>query len=174
VSTNLLVKQTATVWQGADGATFDVIEDGSPLSAMTLRAGLDDLVSPMQKIMSYMLLDDGSKVRLPFIEITCIIPDRTGIIAIFNPGQYLKPDGTDFFSYPNNAAIFNADGRLRFQLECDYGHRIAAFHSGSMKPQYKGMMGVLMATHADSPPEWVYAVDPTSPKLIRTGQWVRW
>ena len=103
-----------------------------------------------------------------------MLADRTGVVVIFDRGTYTYPDGSDIFSKPNNAAIFNADGSLRFQLVLPHGDRIAAMHGGAMPEKFDGMLGVLMATHPDSPPEWAFAVDPNSPQLIETRQWVRY
>lgn len=168
------VCSTATSWEGADGTTTDLVIDGSALSADVRLRALDALKRPVRRTESFILQADGTRHPLSFIGDSYILPDRTGIVAIFDAGQYTKADGTDCFPYPNNAAIFNADGRLRFQLQLNDGHRIATFHTGWMPPKFEGMMGVLMATHADAPPEWVYAIDPSSPVLIPTGQWVRY
>ena len=114
---------------------------------------------------------------MPFTDFAWILPDRTGVVVIFKQGSYVHPDGSDVFALPNNAAIFNADGTLRFQLKVPQDavtHRIAAMHSGAMLGNYKDMMGVIIASHPEAEPEWVYAIDLNSPELIRTGQWVRY
>ena len=169
-----LVKQVIGVWQGADGSIAEMIYDGSPLDAMTLFEKVESLPDPARKISAYLLLENEERSVLPFIGVAYMLPDRTGVVAIFEPGQYVKEDGTDHFPQPNNAAIFNADGSLRFQLKLDWkGGRIEAFHGGAMPRSYKDHLGVVIATHPDAPPEWVYAIDPNKPELISTGQWVR-
>jgi len=172
-----LIRTVVGVWQGSDGATADVVYDGDEFDAMERRQPLTGLKGPKKKIAMYLRLQDESIAWLPFVASVHLLSDRTGVVAIFEPGQYTKPDGTDHFPAPNNAAIFNADGTLRFQLMVPrdaLADRIAAFHSGSMPPQFAHNMGVLIATHADAPPEWAYAVDPNNPELIPTRQWVRY
>jgi hypothetical protein len=172
-----LIQAVAAIWQGADGATVEVIYDGDDRNAMERLAPIDQLISPKKDVALKFRLNDGSAVDLPFLGAAYLLPDRTGAVAIFEPGQYIKPDGTDRFPAPNNAAIFNADGSLRFQLivpERNFAHRIAAFHRGAMPKKWEGYMGLLIATHPDALPEWVYAIDPSRPELISTGQWVRY
>jgi hypothetical protein len=165
------------VWSGFDGRHAEVIFSGRTTGAIQAWKDVDSLVAPARQIETYMLCDDGSHVRLPFLGIAYVLLDRTGVIAIFSPGQYVKNDGSDYFPRPNNAAIFNADGTLRFQLRLPVGYvadRIGGFHGGAMLGKFADYMGVVVATHADAPPEWVYAVDPNNPELIETGQWTRW
>ena len=169
-----LVDQVVGRWQDSDGAIAELIYDGDTRDAITGRAPLKHLKRPMTKVAMYLRLNDGTTTPLPFVAEVYILPDRTGVVARFEPGEYVSREGRDHFPAPNNAAIFNADGSLRFQLKARYGDRIAAFHGGAMPKQWEGYMGVLIATHPDAPPEWVYAVDPSSPELISTGQWVRY
>jgi hypothetical protein len=168
------VREVVGTWKGADGEVAEVCYDGPSFDAMEAFKPLDKLLKPLTKVSMQMNLDDGTSVDLPFRTIAYMLPDRSGVIAIFEPGQYTHPDGTDVFPKPNNAAIFNADGSLRFQLMLPYGDRIAAFHGGNMPEKFSGMVGLLMAESPRSQPEWVYAVDPNSPTLIDVRQWVRW
>lgn len=170
------ISQVVNVWRDTGGSTAEVIWDGSNLSSTEKWKCVKELDEPKKQISSYLLLEDGTRSYLPFIDGSAyLLPDRTGVVAIFEPGGYTKPDGTDHFPAPNNAAIFNADGSLRFQLRTDsVVHRIAAVHSGSMPPRFANFMGVLIASHENSPPEWVYAIDPDNPQLIPTYQWIRW
>lgn len=171
-----LISQIVNVWRGSDGSIAEVVWDGSSLDAIEKWKCVDSLPDPVDQIATYFLLDDGTISNLPFLRSRGQrLPDRTGAVIIFDSGKYTKPDSTDHFPAPNNAAIFNADGSLRFQLKVSgLANRIAAFHSGSMPPRFASQMGLLIATHADAPPEWVYAVDPNSPELSSTGQWVRY
>lgn len=172
-----LLSQVINVWRGADGSTAENILDGGVLDAIASFEAVDCLPNPARPIATYLLLSDGTRSDLPFVGRAYMLLDRTGVVAIFEPGQYTKPDGIDHFPEPNNAAVFNVDGSLRFQLTVPKGalvHRIAAFHGGAMPAKWANYMGVLVATHADAPPEWVYAIDPSNPELIATGQWVRY
>jgi len=174
VEMSALIAQTGTLWQGANGKSATWITDGSPVNAIEASADLKKLQPPKREIESFLILEDGTRVALPFCGLTYRLPDRTGVVAIFEPGQYLKPDGTDYFPYPNNAAIFNADGSLRFQLVQEDWYRIGAIHSGSMPAKFDGKMGLLIAATPQDYPELVYAVDPESPKLISTLQQIRY
>jgi hypothetical protein len=111
-----LVAQTGTTWQGADHNTADVLADGKKTDAIQAWADADKLMPPLKRLESFLILEDGTRVVLPFNGLCYRIPDHTGVIALFEPGQYLRADGTDYFPYPNNAAIFNADASLRCQV----------------------------------------------------------
>jgi len=173
-----LVYRSGTVWKGVDGSIARHWVDGEKESFEDRWTTVDALQKPVSKVGAVMNLDDGTEIFLPSRELHWIIPDRTGVLVIFEPGSHTHPDGTDIFPEPNNAAIYNADGSLRFQLRVPPGHivdRIAAVHGGAIvSPKFKDMMGVLIATDKRGPPEYVYVIDPSQPELISTGQWVRW
>jgi hypothetical protein len=171
-----LVLRTATVKRGNNGAEANAFVDGDPRDADVRWAEVDALPAPTVSLGSEIWLEDEERIRLPFKTLPWILPDRTGVLVWFEEGEYTNPDGTDVFPKPNNAAIYNADGSLRFQLRFPVGDcsgRIGGVHSGSMPDRFKGMMGVV-AGSAHGTPEWVYAVDPNNPELIPTEQWVRW
>ena len=111
-----LIKQVGILYQGAKGKRAEWIVDGSPVDAMEASREVDALVPPLGKIESFLILTDGTRVTLPFCGIAYRIPDHTGVVAIFEPGQYLNTQGEDMFPRPHNAAIFNADGSLRCQV----------------------------------------------------------
>ena len=169
-----LIAQTGKRWQSVTGEVAEEIVDGGSLNAIDASAAVWKLLAPIGQVESFLIMDDDSRVVLPFNGLAYRLPDRTGVVAIFEPGQYLKPDGTDYFPYPNNAAVFNADGSLRFQLEQEGWYRIGAFHSGSMPDKFNGKMGLLIAAYPQDPPELVFAIDPASPKLISTLQQIRY
>ena len=134
------------------------------------------LPQPKAELGSELWLTDGRQIKLPFNALPWMLPDRTGVVVLFESGEYTHPDGSDVFPAPNNAAIYNADGSLRFQLRFpvgDFSGRIGGIHPGSMPARFKDMIGVV-AGSTQGPPEWAYAIDPNSPELIPTGQWVRW
>lgn len=173
-----LIAQTGILWRSVTGDEAEVIVDGRSCSAIEAWNEMNRLLPPLGEKEAFLLLENGARVSLPFIGLTYRIPNRTGVLAIFNEGEYIHPDGSDVFPVPNNAAIYNADGSLRFQLKLPEGHypagRIGGIHSGSMPERFKGMMGVVVATSLQANPEWVYAIDPNQPELIATHQWVRW
>lgn len=111
-----LIAQTGIVWQGADWRTADVLYDGKNTDAVEAWASADQLPHPLKQVNSFLILTDGARITLPFCGIAYRTPDHTGVVAIFEPGQYLNAQGEDMFPRPHNAAIFNADGSLRCQV----------------------------------------------------------
>lgn len=110
------VQQTVLLWHAADGERFQYIVDRGGLSDEGNSERLRALKRPLAQVSSQLILEDGSVISLPFTDFAWIVPDRTGVLVIFQPGSYTLPDGRDAFSCPNNAAIFNADGSLRCQV----------------------------------------------------------
>lgn len=173
---NAKISKVVATWANDAGDSAEVIYSGDGAHAEDSWDGVEHILPPRREVQLNLLLDSGQQVVLPFTGIAKILPDKSGVVAIFDPGQYVNPDGTDHFPYPNNAAIYNADGSLRFQLIVPRVgvHRIGGFHGGGMPEKYKDCIGVVIATHSNAPPEWVYAVDPNSPTLISTRAWTRW
>lgn len=111
-----LLGQTASVWKGADGALAHVIHEGSAVDTTVRWKEVDELQDPVVKLGTVLIDQDGRWVRLPFGELAWLLPDKTGVLAIFRSGSYTHSDGNDVFPAPNNAAIYNADGSLRCQV----------------------------------------------------------
>lgn len=133
---------------------------------------------PIVSIKQLLILDDDREIPIPMHEVLVILPDRTGVLAIFGqePSKFSESKVNPwFFEFPNNAAIYNADGSLRFQLKIPLGigDYIGVVHTGTMPNKYKDNLGVLVGTIGHDP-EWLCAVDPNDPYLIATGQWVRY
>jgi hypothetical protein len=114
--TTALVSKTLLVKEGADGKRSHVVTDGSDEPGELRWAAVHRLVQPKKEIETALMLDDGTYIPLSFTELAHILPDRTGVLVIFTPGRYTRPDGSDVFPSPNNAAIYNADGSLRCQV----------------------------------------------------------
>lgn len=153
------------------------VTDGPDDTVSLIDATPLSLQLPTKTIAQKLFFDNRAEVVLPFFDFAWILPDRTGVLVLFKESSYTNPDGSDIFPKPNNAAIYNADGSLRFQLKLPAGtaaDRIGGVHSGSMPEKFKDMMGVVIATHQEGYPEWVYAIDPSQPELIDVRQWVRW
>ncbi|CDN89978.1 MULTISPECIES: hypothetical protein [Hydrogenophaga] len=112
----LKVSKTLLVKQGADGERAQVVIDGSNEAGELRWAAVKALKPPKKEVETALIRDDGTYVPLPFCELAWLLPDRTGVLVIFRPGSYTHPNGSDVFPRPNNAAIFNADGSLRFQV----------------------------------------------------------
>ncbi|MES2918180.1 MAG: hypothetical protein V4729_06125 [Pseudomonadota bacterium] len=169
-----LINEVVSVWEAGDGMIAKVVIDGGGADAIEAFKALDSMRQPVRNIETSLILKNGERVLLPFIGSAYMTPDRTGVVSIFSPGQYVNDKEDDYFKKPNNAAVFNADGTLRFQLCLDRGVRIAAFHGGEMPEEFKGLMGVVVQPDLSSPPELLYAIDSDSPLLISTGKRVRW
>jgi hypothetical protein len=110
------VHQVSLLWEGCDGTRATVISQRSPMDAIESWRDVDQLKPPKRQLETALVLDDGTYVPLPFDDLAWILPDRSGVLVIFNPGSYTHPDGGDIFPFPNHAAIFNADGSLRCQV----------------------------------------------------------
>ncbi|MBK5529028.1 hypothetical protein JFT91_14385 [Pseudomonas sp. TH08] len=133
-------------------------------------------VSEAVELRTYIVSDKGSEIIFSAAGIPCILPDRTGVLVVFDEesSELDSPYAPWFFVYPHNAAIYNTDGTLRFQLHNPHGKGsyIGAIHSGAM-PEHPNTLGVLIGTVGHDP-EWLYLVDPETPKLIPTGKWIRY
>lgn len=110
------IKLVAKVMESVEGQRVDWIIDGGDQPADVYWSVMDDLKQPIRVVETRLLLDTGETVSLPFKEFAYLLPDRSGVLVIFKPGGHTRPDGSDIFACPNNAAIFNADGSLRCQV----------------------------------------------------------
>ena len=123
-----------------------------------------------------LVLNSGVEISMPVHERLNLLPDRTGVLVVFDkePSKFSCPEAPWFFGFPNNAAIYNADGSLRFQLYNPEGENsyIGAIHTGAM-PDHPDTLGVLVGTVGHDP-EWLYLVDCNSPEIISTGKWIRY
>ncbi|MHC8390865.1 hypothetical protein ACYZTM_23120 [Pseudomonas sp. MDT2-39-1] len=133
-------------------------------------------VSPVVKSVRFIVSEDGQVIEFVGSGIPYILPDRTGVLVVFekDPSGFRCSEAPWFFSFPDNAAIYNADGSLRFQLKNPEGEGsyIGAIHSGAM-PDHPDTLGVLVGTVGHGP-EWLYLVDCNNPELISTGKWIRY
>ena len=133
-------------------------------------------VSKVVEIRKYIVSDSGSEVLFSAAGIPYILPDRSGVLVVFNekPSRFDFAEPPWFFGFPHNAAIYDVDGALRFQLHNPYGGSsyIGAIHSGAM-PEHPNSLGVLIGTVGHEP-EWLYLIDPDGPELIPTGKWIRY
>ncbi|MDD0968586.1 MULTISPECIES: hypothetical protein [Pseudomonas] len=163
----------------ADGTVFERFYDWQGCSTdfeVEMKQLRHINVSPVVDMVTFIVKEDGAEVRFLAAGIPYILPDRTGVLVVFQqePNRFKCPKAPWFFGYPNNAAIYNADGSLRFQLCNPYGEGsyIGAMHSGAM-PGHPNSVGVLVGTVGHDP-EWLYLVDSDNPKLIPTGKWIRY
>jgi hypothetical protein len=170
------VKKTGILYQGADGSIACYWLDGGLQDFEQRWHEVDALPAPKRDVQSFLVLDNDVEIRLPFKNSPYILPDRSGVLVIFSPGSYVDAQGRDIFAAPNNAAIFNADGSLRCQVQSGKLGFISihSLHSMQLSGKFQGMAGVLVTDYADHPPEWEYAIDLQTGQMQSTGQWVRY
>lgn len=168
-----LIQRVVGIWQGVDGAIAEVIDD-DVVGHVGGRQAIAELKRPLRKLQVICELDNGGRIAMPFTEIAAILPDRTGVLVVFPEDP--QPDQSDVaFQVPDNAAIFNADGTLRFRMKnpCgkDGSFRICAdIHKADGTRQ----LGV-RACPTDWPTcDQVYVVDGSTPDLSQqTPIWMR-
>ncbi|MFJ2711180.1 hypothetical protein ACIOZM_09830 [Pseudomonas sp. NPDC087346] len=174
-----LINKIITVLELENGVVFErfVRWDGvrtcfEDIKKYILCSGKYEVIKRRQ----YLVLDNGAEVEIPVHEVLNLLPDRTGVLVVFaeEPSKFNCPEFPWFFNFPNNAAIYNADGSLRFQLQSSHGEGsyIGAVHYAAM-PNNPDALGVLVGSVGHDP-EWLYLVGPNSLKLIPTGKWVRY
>lgn len=174
-----LIDEVRTRWEFDSGLLFEqyVRWDGECTSFDETKKNM--VYAQKHVVVSFkrvLVLDDGAEVVIPINETPHILPDRTGVLVVFNKVSptSCSPEFPWFFNSPNNAAIYNADGSLRFQLQSAHGEGsyIGAVHYAPA-PNHPDALGVLVGSVGHDP-EWLYLVDPNNPKLIPTGKWIRY
>lgn len=117
---NLTVSKVIGCWYGSNGQTAEVIyESAQPFGPESWEA-VDLLLEPRKHYRTDIELVGGCRVELPVNEIATILSDKSGVLVLFTPSRQ-SDAGLIHFDPPNNAAIFNADGSLRFQLKNPFG-----------------------------------------------------
>lgn len=174
-----LISEVRTKWEFDDGVLFEqfVSWDGTSTNFNDTKNNVlyaqEHVVVRFER---YLVLENGVELRLPVSDMPYILEDRTGVLVLFDekPSKFDTPEFPWFFNCPDNAAIYNADGSLRFQLQSSHGigSYIGAVHR-TATPENPNALGVLVGTLGHDP-EWLYLVDPDSPKLIPTGKWIRY
>ncbi|MDD0968584.1 MULTISPECIES: hypothetical protein [Pseudomonas] len=174
-----LISEIRTKWEFDDGVLFEdfVSWTGTSTSFDDLKKyalyAQEHIVVRFER---YLVLENGVEIRLHVSEMPYLLEDRTGVLVVFNeePSKFSTPEFPWFFNCPDNAAIYNADGSLRFQLQnsSGIGNYIGIAHHTEI-PGNPNALGVLVGT-LEHDPEWLYLVDPDSPKLIPTGKWIRY
>lgn len=131
-------------------------------------------------IKKFLTCSDGSSYEIPFSETISVLPDRTGFITIFGdkPSEFSKIKTYPyFFEKPNNAAIYSADGSLRFQLTKPIGDPNEHFYMlQGHSVTYPDFPTVIL--QSDEQPNTsgfynLYAIDPDNPEIINTGRMIK-
>lgn len=125
------------------------------------------------------IYQDGSEYILPVTASMQVLSDRSGFIIIYDvkPGKFSQETTYPwFFEPPHNAAVYNADGSLRFQLKSPWvtnNAYIFMFQQSSGK--YPNYPSVIIRDDRMGNASFfeLFAVDPNNPELIPTGQEIR-
>ncbi|MCU4121198.1 hypothetical protein N8A90_19140, partial [Variovorax sp. N23] len=103
-----------------------------------------------------------------------ILPDRSGVLVLFKADD--APQGELMhYAPPNNAAIFNADGSLRFQLPNPFGAS-GSFRAvlRNRRPDGAIELGVRVCPMSYPVCETVYVLDGSTPDISKQmPRWVR-
>lgn len=116
-----LINKTIGIWRGFDGK-FAEVEMGGVVGYQPNWDHVDALAQPREKICTALELDTGARINLPTNEIAHILSDRTGVLVLFSSKRILSEECIAYPA-PDNAAIFNADGSLRFRLKNPHGEQ---------------------------------------------------
>lgn len=126
------------------------------------------------------LLDNNKEIHIPVSNVIELLPDRTGFVIIYKKQPNKFSEATSypwFFKYPNNAAVYNADGSLRFQIHLtdnlESSLYIESFAQESIEHPDKNSVTINSTTNPIYSFYTLFAVDPNSPQLIETGQQIR-
>lgn len=90
------------------------IDSVNPRDSIQEWKKIENFQRPVTRLANILVLDDGTRVSMDTCASPSILRDRSGVIVISDESdnsQWLR-----HFDAPNNAAIYNADGTLRFQL----------------------------------------------------------
>jgi hypothetical protein len=170
-----LVNMVIGLWRGADGKVAEVVyEQRGELTGPSSRESVHALKPPRAHFQTAIEHDDNSRVLLPVDEIAHILPDKTGVLVIFDRNRQ-PPEGLTYCPPPNNAAIFNADGSLRFQLQNPFGVW-GSFRAALHNRRADGVieLGVRVCPSDYPACETVYVVDGSTPDLSKQlPRWVR-
>lgn len=170
---NEIVCKVVGRWRGADGATAEVIYDGPGSEPLENWSAVNLLRSPAAPINTELELSSGRRIPLPTTEIACLLPDRSGVLAIFeNSGS---TGGAEQRQRGQSAAIFNADGTLRFMLEHPDGDAgiFRAMVPLTLPDGSRGL-GVRACPRTWPVCESVYIVDGSTPEIgTQLPLWVR-
>lgn len=99
-------------WAGADGSLAEVVLDGDESDIAERFAAVLVLPPPRQEQGLCLELDNGERVKLPTPANMRILPGRRAVAAVFRRETTGHPMPVDAVQSPDNAAIFDAEGRL--------------------------------------------------------------
>lgn len=172
---SLAILKTVGLWRGSDGKEAEVdIDLGGADWYRPDWTNVDLLLEPRTRYQTAIVLENGERVLLPTNETPRILPNRTGVLVIFE-AKKAAPEKCLSLSEPDNAAIFSADGSLRFRLKNPAG-KDGSFRAVVSLSLADGTPGLgVRACPKDWPVcENVYVVDGTTDDLSKQiPRWVR-
>lgn len=125
----------------------------------------------------YIILDSGQEIFIPVTNLIEMLPDRTGFMVIYDetPNKFSEAKSYPwFFERPNNAAVYNSDGSLRFQVILTRNLNNDLYIDGFAQPSIEHPDKISVLINSITNPELyfrqLYAVDPNNPDLIETKQ----
>ncbi len=128
----------------------------------------------------YIKLGNSQVIFIPISNVIELLPDGTGFVVIYkeHPSKFSEATSYPwFFKYPNNAAVYNADASLRFQIKLtdnlESSLYIESFAQESIEHPGKNSVTINSITNPIYSFYTLFAVDPNSPQLIETGQQIR-
>ena len=169
-----LVCKVSGIWRGDDGNMAEVGYGRTDGGRRNHWDAVDALKEPRVKLRTVIELEDGLRVILPTNEIAYILPDKSGVLVLFDDDKSVQ-DGCISFSAPGNAAIFNSDGSLRFGLKNPEGKdaHFRAVVSLTLSDGSEGI-GVRACPKVYPACEYVYVVDGRTDDLSKElPRWVR-
>lgn len=168
------VNQILIAWEVNDGRRFEIIYEGEGENILQDRKVLDPFPRPLIKAQTTLKLDDGSRVVLKIDSLPYLLPDRSGVFAVFS-AEMPAQGGTIYYPPPNNAAILNADGSLRFWIKNPAGDQgIFRAAVSLLLPDGSKGLGVRACPKNWPACEDVYVVDGSTDDLSKqVPRWVR-
>jgi hypothetical protein len=124
------------------------------------------LVPPTLHLPTELELMDGTRALLPVAKIAHILPDRSGVLVVFDLTD-VRPEALIDFAPPDNAAIFNADASLRFRLKNPAGPDGIFGPVVSLSTPGERKLGVRACPKNYPVCESVYVVDGTTDDLSK-------
>lgn len=115
-----LIKKITLTWDVGNGKQIEVTYDGEGKNVYENSKILQSFSRPFKEIKKSIYLQSNEVIDFWIDGAPNILPDKSGFLVIFGGNM-----DSEFFCVPppNNAAIFNADGSLRFLLKNPHGEQ---------------------------------------------------
>lgn len=150
-------------WRGADASIAEVVLDGDEADISERFAAVEALPPPRQAQGIYLELDTGERVDMPVPADVRILPGQQTVAAIFTQELAEPPNQMGIARHPDNAAIFDLQGKLVDVLHNPEGagSTFVGFHGSSFNV-VSGVGEVWIAVRSDEPQDYflsIYRID---------------